>query len=178
MWELDHKESWAPRNWCFQTVVLEKILESPLKSKEIKAVNPKWNQHWIFIGRTNEWIFSWSWSSNTLVTWCEETPHWKKPWCWERLRAGGRVGDRGQDGWMASSTQRTWVWANWEIVKDKKAWNAAVHGVTKSQTQLSNWKTTIINAGKRVNLWQDDCFMIFTQATIVRKSKFKSFANS
>ena len=53
MWELDHKEGWASKNWCFQTVVLEKTLESPLESKEIKPVNPKGNQSWIFIGRTD-----------------------------------------------------------------------------------------------------------------------------
>ena len=53
MWDLDHKEGWAPKNWCFQTVVLEKTLESPLDSKEIKPVNPKGNQAWIFIGRTD-----------------------------------------------------------------------------------------------------------------------------
>ena len=53
MWELDHKEGWAPKNWCFQTVVLEKTLESPLDSKKIKPVNPKGNQSWILIGRTD-----------------------------------------------------------------------------------------------------------------------------
>ena len=53
MWELDHKESWAPKNWCFWTVVLEKTLESPLDSREIKPINPKGNQPWIFIGRTD-----------------------------------------------------------------------------------------------------------------------------
>ena len=53
----------------------------------------------------------WSWSSNTLATWCEELTHWKRPWCWERLKARGE-GDRGWDGWMASLTQWTWVWAN------------------------------------------------------------------
>ena len=53
MWELDHKEGWAPKNWCFRTAVLEKTLESPLDSKEIKPVNPKGNQSWILIGRTD-----------------------------------------------------------------------------------------------------------------------------
>ena len=53
IWELDHEDSWAPKNWCFQIVVLEKILESPLDSKKIKAVNPKGNQLWILIGRTD-----------------------------------------------------------------------------------------------------------------------------
>ena len=53
MWELDHKEGWALKNWCFQNVVLKKMLESPLDSKEVQPVNPKGNQHWIFIGRTD-----------------------------------------------------------------------------------------------------------------------------
>ena len=107
MWELDHKEGWVQKNWCFWTVVLEKTLESPLDSK-IKPVNPKGNQSWIFIGRTDAEAEA----SNTLVTWCEELTHWKKSWCWERLRARGEGGDRGWDGWMASPTQWTWVWAN------------------------------------------------------------------
>ena len=54
----------------------------------------------------------WSWNSNTLVTWCKELTHWKRPWCWERLKAGGEGDDRGWDGWMASPTQWTWVWAS------------------------------------------------------------------
>ena len=69
----------------------------------------------------------WSWSSNTLPIWCEELTHWKRPRCWERLRAGGEGGDRGWDGWMASLTRWTWVW-----VEDKEAWSAAVCGVLKS----------------------------------------------
>jgi len=73
MWELDHKESWALKNWCFWTVVLEKTLESPLDCKEIQPVHPKWNQSWIFIGR--KWC--WSWNSNTWATWCEELTHLK-----------------------------------------------------------------------------------------------------
>ena len=55
----------------------------------------------------------WSWNSNTLATWCEKLTHWKRPWCWERLKAGGEGHDRGyQDGWMTSPTQCTWVWVN------------------------------------------------------------------
>ena len=100
MWELDHKEGWAPKNWCFQTMVLEKTLESPLDSKEIKPINPKGNQP------------CWNRSSNTLATWCEELTHWKRPWCWERLKAGGEWDNRGWDGWMASPTRWTWVWAS------------------------------------------------------------------
>ena len=74
MWELDRKEDWVPKNWCFRVVVLEKILESPLESREIKPVNPKRNQPWTFIGKY------WCWSSNTFATWCEELTHWKRPW--------------------------------------------------------------------------------------------------
>ena len=83
----------------------------------------------------------WSWSSSTLATWCEELTYWKRPWRWERLKAGGEWDDRGWDGWMASPTQCTWIWASsrsW-LVMDREAWHAVVHGVTKSQTRLSDW---------------------------------------
>ena len=106
MWELDYKESWVPKNWCFWTVVLEKTLESPLDCMEIQSVYLKsvLNIHW------KDWC--WSWNSNTLATWCEELTHWNRPWCWERLKAGGEGDARGWDDWMASLTQRTWVWAS------------------------------------------------------------------
>ena len=96
MWELDHKESWVLKNWYFWTVVLEKTFESPLDCKEIQPVNPKGNQSCILIGRT--WY--WSWNSNTLATWCEGLTHLKRPWCWERLKAGGK-GDTEDEmvGW-------------------------------------------------------------------------------
>ena len=107
MRELDRKESWALKNWCFQIVMLEKTLESPLDNEEIKTVNPKRKQllniHW------KDWC--WSWSSSTLATWCEELIPWKRPWWWERLKA--KEGDgRGWDGCMVSSTQWTWAWEN------------------------------------------------------------------
>ena len=108
MCDLDYKESWALKKWCFWTVVLEETLESPLDCKEIQTVYPKGNQSWIFIGRT----WCWSWKSHTLATWCEELTHLKRPWCWERLKAGGEEDDRGWDGWMTSLTQCTWVWVN------------------------------------------------------------------
>ena len=82
MWEFDHKEGLILKNRYFWTVVSEKTLESPLDCKEIKPVNPKGNQPWIFIGKTDAKA-----KSNTLATWCEETTHWKRPWCWKRLRA-------------------------------------------------------------------------------------------
>ena len=109
MWELDYKESWAPKNWCFWTMVLEKTLESPLDCKEIQPVHPKGDQSWVFIGRTDA-------KAETPILWPphakEELTHWKRPWCWEGLKAEGQGEDRGWDGWMASPTQWTWVWAS------------------------------------------------------------------
>ena len=110
MWVLDSKESWALKDWCFWIVVLEKTLDSPLDCKKIQSVHPKEDQFWVFIGRC--WSWCRSWNSNNLATWCEELTHWKRPWCWERLRAGGEGDDRGWDGWMASLTRWTWVWVN------------------------------------------------------------------
>ena len=107
MWELDCEGSWALKNWCFWTVVLEKTLESPLDCKEIQPVHPKGDQSWLFIGRTDAEA-----QTSTLATWCEELTHWKRPWCWEGLGAGGEGGDRGWDGWMASPTQWAWMWVN------------------------------------------------------------------
>ena len=122
MWQLNHREGWVLKNWCFQVMVLEKTLESPLDSKEIKPVSPKGNQLWILTGRTD----AESWSSNTLATWCEKLTQWKRPWCWGRLRAGGEGGDTGWNGWMASLIQWTWVWAN------SGSWRTAKPGVLQS----------------------------------------------
>ena len=108
MWELDYKESGALKNWCFWIVVLEKTLESPLDCKEIQPVHPKGEQSWIFIGSTEAEAKT----PNTLATWCKELTHWKRPWCWERLRARGEGDDRGWDGWMASPNLWTWVWVS------------------------------------------------------------------
>ena len=153
MWELDHKEGWALKNWCFRTVVLEKTLESPLDSKEIKPVDLKGNQPWIFIGKTNA-------EAEAPILWPPDTEmtYWKRLWYWERLKAGGEGGNRGWDGWMVSSIQWTWVWANWEIVKDREAWWAAVHGVAKSWTQLSNWTT--LNPAEHFSLKSDRTFRV------------------
>ena len=114
MWELDYKESWAPKNWCFWTVVLDKTLESPLNCKEIQPAHPKGDQSIlkeISPGCSLEGVML-KVKLQSLATWCEELTHWKRPWWWERLRAGGEGDDRGWDGWMASPTQWTWVWVN------------------------------------------------------------------
>ena len=107
MWELDYKESWVPKNWCFWTVVLEKTFfffgedtwESLWLQRDLTSPSqrkPVLNIHWKY--------WCWSWNSKTLATWCEELTHWKGPWCWERLKAGGEGAKRGWDGWMASMT--------------------------------------------------------------------------
>ena len=107
MWELDCEDSWAPKNWCCWTVVLEKTLESPLDCKEIQPVPPKGDQSWVFIGRTDV-------EAETPILWPPDAKltHLKRPWCWKRLRAGGEGDDRGWDGCMASPTWWTWVWVN------------------------------------------------------------------
>ena len=108
MWELDNKESWALKNWCFWAVVLKKVLESPLDCKEIKPINPKRNQPWIFIGRTDA-------QAEAPILWPPDAKNWlngKDPDAgkdWGRRR---NRGNRGWDGWIASLTQWTWVWAN------------------------------------------------------------------
>ena len=110
LWELDHKEGWAPRNWCFQTVALEKILESPLDTREINQVILKEISHeYLLEGLMLKLKLS------TLATWFKELTHWKRLRCWERLRSGGEGCDRRWAGWVASPTQWIGLWANSRI---------------------------------------------------------------
>ena len=140
MWELDCKESWAPKNWCFWTVVLEKTLKSPLDCKEIQPVHPKGDQSWCSLEGQMLKL-----NSKTFATWCEALTHWKRPWCWDRLKAGGEEDDRGWDGRMASLTQWKWVWVNSE-----SWWWTGRPGVLQfmgSQRVGHDWSKTELNWG-------------------------------
>ena len=117
IWELDYKESWVPKNWCFWPVVLEKTLESPLDIKEVQPVHPKGNNpEYSLEGLKLKLQYS-----------GKEPTHWKRPWYWERLKAGGEGGDREWDGWMASLTQWTWIWA-----KSRRQWRTQEPGLLQS----------------------------------------------
>ena len=135
MWKLDCKESWAPKNWCFWTVVLEKTLESPLDSKEIQPVHLKGDQSWIFTGRTDveaETPVLRPPDAKSWLIW--KDPDAGKDW---RKEEKGTTEDEMMDGItdlmdMSLSKLR-------ELVMDREARRATVHGVTKNRTWLSNW---------------------------------------
>ena len=128
-------ESWTIKNSCFWTMVLEKTLESPLDSKEIKPVNPEGNQSWIFIGRTD---------AEVPIIWPSDTKNWligKDPDAGKRSKAG-EGDDRGWE-WLDGITNSIDMSLSKlrELVIDRQAWRAVPHGFTKGQTWLSNWTT-------------------------------------
>ena len=143
--ELDHKESWAWRIDAFEWWCWRRLLRIPWtlrRSNKSITKEITLNIHW------KDWC--WSWSSNTLATWCEELAHWKRSWCWERLKAGERD-DRGCDGWMASLPLWTWVWAssgNW--------WWTGKSGVLQSmgsQRVRHDWVTELRTDAACTILW-------------------------
>ena len=129
---------------------LEKTLESPSDSTEIQPILKEINQPWIFIGRTDA-------EAEAPILWppYAGTAHWKRPWCWERLRARGEGDDRGWDGWMASPTQWTWIWVDsgswWRTGRPGKLWFKG----SQSRTQLSDW--TELRILKYFNLLAYNC---------------------
>ena len=134
MWELDYKENWALKDWCFWTVVLEETLKSPLDCKEIQPVHPKGIQSWIFIGKTDA-------EAETPILWPPDVKNW--------LIGKDPAGKDWRHEEMEMTEDEMLGWHHWldghklsklqELVINREAWHVAVHGIAKSQTQLCDW---------------------------------------
>ena len=150
-WTIKKAECWridAFELWCCRRLL--RILWNTRRSNSPSYRKSVLNSHW------KDWC--WSWNSNTLATWCEELTHWKGPWFWERLKAGGEGDNRGWDSWMASPTRWTWVWAS-----SRRWWCTGKPGVLQSmesQRLGHNWVTEL-------NWYPIDIIMISINSLII-----------
>ena len=148
MWELDHKELWAPKNWCFQTTMLQKTLESPLDCKEIKPVNSKGNQPRLLIGRTDA-------EADAPILWSSDANSLEKTVMLRKIESRRRKGWQRMK-WLDAITDSMDMSLSklQEIVKDRDAWCATVHAVAK--TWPSDWTTTTNNkCYQRCYIWTE-----------------------
>ena len=151
-WTVQKTESWridAFELWCWRRLLRVPWMARRWNQSILKEIYPEF--HWK--------DSCWNWNSNTLVTWCKEWTNWKRPWCWERLKAGGEGDDRKWDSWMASPTQWTWFWAN-----SGSWWWTEKPGVlrfmgSQSRTQLSNSSDLIqLIINKYINPFKGNIF--------------------
>ena len=154
MWELHYKESWAPKNWCFWTVVLEKTLESPLDCKEFHPVHSNEDQSWVFIGRTDveaETPILWLPDANNWLIWKDPDAEkdWRRRRGWQRMR------------WLDGITDSMDMDLGGlpEFVIYRETWHAALHGVGKSRTRLSNWTKLTMNTQVKVIFFKQETFI-------------------
>ena len=136
---LDHKDGWTLKNWCFQIVLTSRRSNQSI----LNEISPEYSLEGLRLG----------WGSNTLASWCKESSHWKRPWCWERLKAKGTGGGRGWVGWIASLNQWKWNWENSGNSEDRQgSWRSMLHFSASFQTPLlkqyvvfgSFWKAAVV----------------------------------